>query len=155
MASEQNNILPLKNQVIPPTGWFTDDELNNTSVAAYTNATDFVTMVNATLPQATSRSEDLIEALYKQLEIEVSTAYLTIDADAAYHVFLLVSHDDYRSPHMQAAHLLLEKFTGNTLALSIRFTFTVGREHIMSYLSTNQYKLKHVRSVEKQQLALE
>lgn len=142
-------------QVAPPKGWFADDEVKSSQLDAYNNTEEYVRAINSSLPQATKRSEELIHALDAQLEIIVSTAYLTIDADAAYHVFLLVTQDDYHSPHMQAAHLLVEKFTSNSLDLTVRFTFTVGREHVMSYLTSNEFKLKYIYSIEQPTGSLE
>lgn len=130
-----------------PEGWYADDENKNSAESTYDNTAEFIAHVNNTLSPAAQRTEELIDELYNQLDIVVNTAYLTIDADTAYHVFLLVSLEEYHSPHIQAAQLMTEKFTGNTLNLAIRFTFTVDREHIISYVSSSRFKLKHERSI--------
>lgn len=149
----KDNPLPQAMDVKLPKGWFTEDDIRNSDNTAYVGLEDFVNNINNSLSEAAGRVEDLIDALDQQLDIAVTTAYMTINPDASYHVYLLVSEPDYHSTHIQAAHLLAEKFTSENEDLSMRFTFTVKREHIMSYLSSNQYKLKYVHNIERQQRA--
>lgn len=140
---------PALNDITPPNGWFTEEDISNSPNKGYSTTQEFIAYIDNTLPQATQKSEDLMDQLATQLDMMVKVAYLTIDVDATYHVFLLVSIDDFHSPHMQAAKLLVEKFTDNSLDLSIRFTFTVDREQFMSYEAPDHFKLKHVRSIER------
>ena len=135
--------------ITPPNGWFTEEDIRNSPNKAYNTTQEFITYIDNTLPQATKKSEDLMDQLAAQQDIMVKVAYLTVDVDATYHIFLLVSLHDFHSPHMQAAKLLVEKFTDNSLDLSIRFTFTVDREQFMSYAAPDRFKLKHVRSIER------
>lgn len=130
-------------QLVLPDGWTTatNDKLDQYITLA--NTSDFMDEVSKTLQEATDRVEELISTLYRELDLYVSVAYLTVNPDASYHVYLLVNQEDYHSTHIIAANLLAEKFTESSEDISMRFTFTVKREHIMSYLTTNSYKFKY------------
>lgn len=145
----QENLIPQIKNIAAPQGWYPGEEIQSYNDVPAVIQT-FERTVNATLPLAAKRAEDLITMLDQRYGINVSTAYLTIDVDATYHVLLLVSQEEYHSPYMQAAHILVEKFAGSSVDLPIRFTFTVGREHMISHFNSGQYKFKYVHSIEMQ-----
>lgn len=135
--------LPEVIDVVPPTGWIEENVDISEDEDKKDERNDLTTKINSTLPLATESVEDLISELSYQLDIQVSTAYLTINPDGGYHVFLLIDQEDYHSTRIYAANLLAEKYTGSG-SLAIKFTFTIQRQHIMSYMTTNPYKLKFV-----------
>lgn len=140
--------LPEVIDVVPPEGWeeeHVNAEDNNDSIA---ERQKLASIINATLTEAAYRVEDLIDELAYRPGIEVPTAYLTITPDGGYHVFLLISQEDYHSTRIHAAHLVVEKYMADT-TIAMRFTFTIGRQHIMSYMTTNTYKLKYTPHYDK------
>ena len=143
---EPANIFLKDKQIIPPDGWFTEEEVRESN--SYKSLDELKQVITKTLPLATHRAEELMIALKKRFNIEVPIAYLTSDTNGTFHIFLLIDREDFLSPKLQAAKILTEKYSGSDNEYSIRFTFTVGREHNMSYLIENKYKLKYIHSVE-------
>lgn len=140
--------LPQINSIVPPQGWFPEEEILYSKNINDSTLQSFQQTVSTTLPEAAKRSEELIDTLNDRLGIDVSISYLSVDIDANYHVLLLVTERDYHSPNIRAARLLAEKFVGNSSNLAIRYTFTVGRERIMSHFTTTDYRLKYVHHME-------
>lgn len=146
-AIPSKELIPQISNIAPPAGW-EGEQISISSTALPSVIESFETTVNGTLPHAAKRTENLIDAIYGKFGISVSTAYLNVDTEATYHALLLVSQDEYHSPYMQAARILVDKFTGTTSKLPIRFTFGVGREHVASFVAGSQYQFKYIHSIE-------
>ncbi len=125
-----------------PDGWTVDD-LNEPQLSSYKQPEEFAKSIQATLPEAARTVEQLVAALYAQLDIYVPVTYMVINSDTDFHIFLLVDETTYHSPHRVAADLLCEKYTGMNSNISLRFMFTIDRQHHTSYLTTNQYVAKY------------
>ncbi len=144
LLSDQDSALQLDMDIITPAGWTNEEETNPQTQIIDRTRLKFSENINNTLKEATQRTQDLMQALSTEVDIYVSTAYLTINEDASYHIFLMVRLEDYHSPHIQAAQLLAEKYTDSNSDFAIRFTFIVARENIIAHLTSSEIKLKYV-----------
>ncbi|MBC7552801.1 MAG: hypothetical protein H7257_02355 [Taibaiella sp.] len=129
----------------PPEGWETVDEMQQ--VKAQNEPLEIERIkrrINLMLPYVAHQIEDLIASVRDRCNIQVSESFLTIDADTAFHAILLVSQDDFLSPKIQAAKILAEQYLNGTKTVGIRYTFTVGEEHLRAHLSDSTHKLRYI-----------
>ena len=149
MSFENNNAPGISDHAVskvkPPNGWIIVDLLQKPGPVIDTPDEDKLTaIIDANLPYVAKRVEMLVLSLDHNLNFSVHETYIAIDADAAFHIILLFSREDYFSPKIQRAKILAEEYLGGTDSVGVRFTFTISDDYLKYHSSTNSHKLKYV-----------
>ena len=141
----------IKGKLTIPAGWLTVEELEKKQVRdEEEDMVAYEESVSRFLPLATKRAEMLINDLNEQWNIVIPISYLTIENKTTFHVTMLVGQEDYLSPRLQAARLLIETDKMKDREFDMHYVLTVGTEYMQrNVLLTNSYRLKHVPDFER------
>jgi hypothetical protein len=123
-------------------GWLPEDTSEEFGIKKAPE--DHESMVASALPAVTSKAEKLIASLKENCDIVVHEAHLTTDHNCIFHLFLAISDEDYHSPKLQRANILVEKYAQINEEYAIHITFITGDGSGIDLLSTDSHKLKYI-----------
>jgi hypothetical protein len=134
--------------ITSPPGWVSTTTKNNKLKAEITTAEDGKqSFANQYLPGAAARAEQLINALNKELGIQVPVSYMRIETGTLFHVLLLIDLEDFHSPKLQAARLLAGKYSNTEDSYDIKFSFGAKPLNPTNTETMfREYNLVHIRN---------
>ncbi len=101
-------------------------------------------IVSQNLDFVTKRVEQFVDMAYTDFNILIFETYVFIDADAAFHILLLVSQADLISPHMIALKIQAKEQLTTDEEVSMRFQFTNSEEYARFHDTQRIYKLRYM-----------
>ena len=131
--------------ITPPAGWTVAEEVNTaTEEIVEDEEARLKRIVNQNLEFVTGRVEAFVDMAYKDFNILIFESYIFIDADAAFHIMLLVNHEDLVSPHMIALKIQAKEQLTTDEDVSMRFQFTNAEEYARFHDTQRTYKLRYM-----------
>lgn len=133
----------INDKLSPPEGWqIVTDTPEGLQVQ---EETELETKIFKYLPKAAKCAERLVAAITEKTDVEIPETYLRVEAEATFHVLLLVSKDDFHVPQMAIARLLAEEFTKEETRFDIHFSFSIWTDfEQLRSVAPGNYRLKHV-----------
>ena len=128
----------------PPRGWDIIEEKEMVIADHVRAAEQLKQAVSKRLNIVTERVEQFVDRSYKDFNILIYETYIFIDADAAFHIMLLVKKDDYISSHMVALKILAKELLTTDEDVDMRFKFTIADEYFRFHYTHRAYKLRYV-----------
>ena len=129
----------------PPAGWTIAEEaaISKEEVIDDEEAR-MKKIVDEHMAFVTGRVESFVDMAYRDFNILIFESYIFIDADAAFHIMLLVNQADLVSPHMVALKIHAKDQLTTDEDVSMRFKFTNAEEYARFHDTHRIYKLRYV-----------
>ena len=131
------------NDIQPPKGWEVVDELDESVIKEPQYADMVRKRVAGHLPYIAHNVELFIDRTDKKYNIVIPEAYISIDADATFHIILLIREEDNHTPEFLAAKIFAEEMLTTIGDVSMRYTFTVAKEYFRFHYIENSFKLRY------------
>jgi len=130
--------------ITPPAGWAIAEETSASAEEAADDEARLKKIVSQNLSFVTGRVEAFVDMAYNDFNILIFESYIFIDADAAFHMMLLVNHEDLVSPHMVALKIQAKEQLTTDEDVSMRFQFTNSEEYARFHDTQLAYKLRYM-----------